>query len=182
MCRAQSVYCGKEERSVVSLLFTATSPAACAYVGSAYTPGSWCSQTHTHTLRFNHMWTVRVLESHMRTVFPKPSLSSRILYLVFPFSLFPSLPVLLPVSHPLIPVHFPSHSSLPLVLAHSYLSPSLPLSAVAPVVPELNSDIDTSNFDEIEDDKGDAETFPPPRAFVGNHLPFVGFTYFKEDE
>ncbi|XP_046905779.1 rho-associated protein kinase 2-like isoform X2 [Hypomesus transpacificus] len=53
---------------------------------------------------------------------------------------------------------------------------------VAPVVPELNSDIDTSNFDEIEDDKGDAETFPPPRAFVGNHLPFVGFTYFKEDE
>uniref|UniRef100_A0A8C5GU49 non-specific serine/threonine protein kinase n=1 Tax=Gouania willdenowi TaxID=441366 RepID=A0A8C5GU49_GOUWI len=42
---------------------------------------------------------------------------------------------------------------------------------VAPVVPELSSDIDTSNFDEIEDDK----------AFVGNQLPFVGFTYFKED-
>ncbi|KAM3861437.1 rho-associated protein kinase 2-like [Diretmus argenteus] len=53
---------------------------------------------------------------------------------------------------------------------------------VAPVVPELSSDIDTSNFDEIEDDKGDAETFPPPRAFVGNQLPFVGFTYFKEDQ
>uniref|UniRef100_A0A673CQD3 Rho-associated protein kinase 2 n=1 Tax=Sphaeramia orbicularis TaxID=375764 RepID=A0A673CQD3_9TELE len=53
---------------------------------------------------------------------------------------------------------------------------------VAPVVPELNSDIDTSNFDDIEDDKGDAETFPPPRAFVGNQLPFVGFTYFKEDQ
>uniref|UniRef100_A0A8C5GV36 Rho-associated protein kinase 2 n=1 Tax=Gouania willdenowi TaxID=441366 RepID=A0A8C5GV36_GOUWI len=43
---------------------------------------------------------------------------------------------------------------------------------VAPVVPELSSDIDTSNFDEIEDDK----------AFVGNQLPFVGFTYFKEDQ
>ncbi|XP_056150984.1 rho-associated protein kinase 2-like [Lampris incognitus] len=53
---------------------------------------------------------------------------------------------------------------------------------VAPVVPELSSDIDTSNFDEIEDDKSDAETFPPPRAFVGNQLPFVGFTYFKEDQ
>ncbi|XP_034018247.1 rho-associated protein kinase 2-like isoform X2 [Thalassophryne amazonica] len=53
---------------------------------------------------------------------------------------------------------------------------------VAPVVPELNSDIDTSNFDEIEVDKGAAETFPPPRAFVGNQLPFVGFTYFKEDQ
>ena len=99
VCRAQSVYCGNEERSVVSLLFTATSPAACAYVGSACTPGSWCLEK-THTLRFNHTWTVQVLESHMRTIFPKPTLSSRILYLVFPFSLFPSLPVLLPVSHP----------------------------------------------------------------------------------
>lgn len=55
-------------------------------------------------------------------------------------------------------------------------------SAVAPVVPELSSDIDTSNFDEIEDDKGDVETFPTPKAFVGNQLPFVGFTYFKEDQ
>uniref|UniRef100_A0A671WC41 non-specific serine/threonine protein kinase n=1 Tax=Sparus aurata TaxID=8175 RepID=A0A671WC41_SPAAU len=53
---------------------------------------------------------------------------------------------------------------------------------VAPVVPELSGDIDTSNFDDIEDDKGDAETFPPPRAFVGNQLPFIGFTYFKEDQ
>ncbi|XP_054586147.2 rho-associated protein kinase 2 isoform X2 [Nothobranchius furzeri] len=54
--------------------------------------------------------------------------------------------------------------------------------SVAPVVPELSSDIDTSNFDEIEDDKGDVETFPTPKAFVGNQLPFVGFTYFKEDQ
>ncbi|XP_047668871.1 rho-associated protein kinase 2 isoform X5 [Tachysurus fulvidraco] len=53
---------------------------------------------------------------------------------------------------------------------------------VAPVVPELSSDIDTSNFDDIEDDKGDVETFPTPKAFVGNQLPFVGFTYFKEDQ
>ncbi|XP_077408681.1 rho-associated protein kinase 2-like isoform X1 [Vanacampus margaritifer] len=53
---------------------------------------------------------------------------------------------------------------------------------VAPVVPELNGDIDTSNFDDFEDDKGAAETFPPPKAFVGNQLPFVGFTYFKEDQ
>ncbi|XP_017157833.1 rho-associated protein kinase 2-like isoform X2 [Poecilia reticulata] len=53
---------------------------------------------------------------------------------------------------------------------------------VAPVVPELNSDIDTSNFDDIEVEKGTAETFPPPRAFAGNQLPFIGFTYFKEDQ
>ncbi|KAM3602727.1 uncharacterized protein V6R79_009673 [Siganus canaliculatus] len=53
---------------------------------------------------------------------------------------------------------------------------------VAPVVPELSGDIDTSNFDDIEDDKRQAEHFPPPKAFVGNQLPFVGFTYFKEDQ
>uniref|UniRef100_A0A8C6MC14 non-specific serine/threonine protein kinase n=1 Tax=Nothobranchius furzeri TaxID=105023 RepID=A0A8C6MC14_NOTFU len=52
---------------------------------------------------------------------------------------------------------------------------------VAPVVPELHSDIDTSNFDDIEAEKGDAETFSPPKAFVGNQLPFIGFTYFKEN-
>ncbi|NP_001080945.1 Rho-associated, coiled-coil containing protein kinase 2 L homeolog [Xenopus laevis] len=52
---------------------------------------------------------------------------------------------------------------------------------VAPVVPELASDIDTSNFDDIEDDKGDAETFQIPKAFAGNQLPFVGFTYYREN-
>lgn len=49
--------------------------------------------------------------------------------------------------------------------------------SVPPVVPELSSDDDTRNFDDI--DKSDAldESFPVPKAFVGNHLPFVGFTY-----
>uniref|UniRef100_A0A4W5MLT0 non-specific serine/threonine protein kinase n=1 Tax=Hucho hucho TaxID=62062 RepID=A0A4W5MLT0_9TELE len=46
---------------------------------------------------------------------------------------------------------------------------------VAPVVPELSSDIDTSNFEEIEDEKGDVETFPTPKAFVGNQLPFCAY-------
>ncbi|CAN9507867.1 unnamed protein product [Ophioblennius macclurei] len=54
--------------------------------------------------------------------------------------------------------------------------------ADAPVVPELHSDIDTSNFDDIDAEQGNAETFPPPKAFVGNQLPFIGFTYFKEDQ
>ncbi|XP_056619691.1 rho-associated protein kinase 2-like isoform X2 [Triplophysa dalaica] len=54
---------------------------------------------------------------------------------------------------------------------------------MAPVVPELSSDIDTSNFDDdIKDDPLSIETFPPPRAFAGNQLPFVGFTYFSEDQ
>uniref|UniRef100_A0A8B9NUV8 non-specific serine/threonine protein kinase n=1 Tax=Accipiter nisus TaxID=211598 RepID=A0A8B9NUV8_9AVES len=50
---------------------------------------------------------------------------------------------------------------------------------VAPVVPDLSSDIDTSNFDDLEEDKGEEETFPIPKAFVGNQLPFVGFTYYS---
>uniref|UniRef100_A0A669AV91 Rho-associated protein kinase 1 n=1 Tax=Oreochromis niloticus TaxID=8128 RepID=A0A669AV91_ORENI len=43
----------------------------------------------------------------------------------------------------------------------------------APVVPELSSDTDTSNFDDIEEDRGEEETFPIPKAFVGNQLPFL---------
>lgn len=50
---------------------------------------------------------------------------------------------------------------------------------MAPVVPDLSSDIDTSNFDDLEEDKGEEETFPIPKAFVGNQLPFVGFTYYS---
>ncbi|XP_065608314.1 rho-associated protein kinase 1 isoform X1 [Cyrtonyx montezumae] len=50
---------------------------------------------------------------------------------------------------------------------------------VAPVVPDLSSDIDTSNFDDLDEDKGEEETFPIPKAFVGNQLPFVGFTYYS---
>lgn len=52
----------------------------------------------------------------------------------------------------------------------------------APVVPELSSDIDTSNFDDIEEDRGEEETFPIPKAFVGNQLPFVGFTYYSGNQ
>ncbi|XP_041359873.1 rho-associated protein kinase 2-like [Gigantopelta aegis] len=51
---------------------------------------------------------------------------------------------------------------------------------VPPVVPELSSDVDTSNFDEIEKEDSPDETFQPPKAFAGNHLPFIGFTYNKE--
>lgn len=57
----------------------------------------------------------------------------------------------------------------------------LPLcAAVPPVIPELSSDVDTSNFDDIEKDDQPEETFQPPKAFAGNHLPFIGFTYNKE--
>lgn len=49
--------------------------------------------------------------------------------------------------------------------------------SVPPVVPELSSDDDTRNFDDIERDDSPEEKFPVPQTFVGNHLPFVGFTY-----
>ncbi|XP_076807223.1 rho-associated protein kinase 2-like isoform X1 [Clavelina lepadiformis] len=48
---------------------------------------------------------------------------------------------------------------------------------VAPVVPELTGDTDTRNFDDIEEEKTDTEQFPTPKAFAGNHLPFIGFTF-----
>ena len=46
-----------------------------------------------------------------------------------------------------------------------------------PVIPELNGDDDTSNFDDIEKEESAEETFPVPKVFAGNNLPFIGFTY-----
>jgi hypothetical protein len=46
-----------------------------------------------------------------------------------------------------------------------------------PVVPELSDDIDTRHFDEVEKERGGEETFPTPKVYAGNHLPFIGFTY-----
>lgn len=48
---------------------------------------------------------------------------------------------------------------------------------VAPVVPELSGDDDTSNFDDIDKEDAFEETFPVPKVFAGNNLPFIGFTY-----
>ncbi|XP_070163939.1 rho-associated, coiled-coil containing protein kinase 2 isoform X1 [Polyergus mexicanus] len=48
---------------------------------------------------------------------------------------------------------------------------------VPPVVPELSGDDDTSNFDDVDKEDGTEESFPVPKAFSGNHLPFIGFTY-----
>lgn len=52
--------------------------------------------------------------------------------------------------------------------------------AVPPVVPELSSDIDTSNFEDIDKDDGPEGSFEIPKAFAGNHLPFIGFTYNRD--
>ncbi|KAI0232793.1 Rho-associated protein kinase 2 [Lamellibrachia satsuma] len=53
---------------------------------------------------------------------------------------------------------------------------------VPPVVPDLSSDIDTSNFDDIEKEDNPEETFAVPKAFAGNQLPFIGFTYNREHQ
>lgn len=67
----------------------------------------------------------------------------------------------------------------------SWLTPSVLLThtlsaGVPPVVPELNGDDDTTNFDEVENDDNPEESFPTVKAFVGNNLPFIGFTYSKD--
>ncbi|RZC39579.1 Pkinase, SMC N and/or Rho Binding domain containing protein [Asbolus verrucosus] len=50
-------------------------------------------------------------------------------------------------------------------------------SSAPPVVPELTGDDDTSNFDDYEKEETSEEMFPVPNSFIGNHLPFIGFTY-----
>lgn len=50
---------------------------------------------------------------------------------------------------------------------------------VPPIVCELSGDDDTRNFDDVENETP-SEDFPTPKAFAGNHLPFVGFTYSKD--
>lgn len=49
--------------------------------------------------------------------------------------------------------------------------------AIPPVVPELSSDDDATHFDDIPEPDSGEEFFPTPKAFAGNHLPFIGFTY-----
>lgn len=57
---------------------------------------------------------------------------------------------------------------------------------IAPVLPELSGDDDTSNFDDVFEPEGNGpngrqphmtEGFPEPKTFAGNNIPFVGFTY-----
>ncbi|KAJ8033656.1 Rho-associated protein kinase 2 [Holothuria leucospilota] len=48
---------------------------------------------------------------------------------------------------------------------------------VPPVVPELASDVDTSNFDPIDPEEQQDGVFQTPKQFTGNNLPFIGFTY-----
>lgn len=52
--------------------------------------------------------------------------------------------------------------------------------SIAPVVPELCGDDDTRNFDDHEKEKAVTETFPEPKTFVGDNIPFVGFTYMDK--
>ena len=56
--------------------------------------------------------------------------------------------------------------------------------SVPPVIPDLKSDDDTSNFDDIDDNDGKLEdnSFPVPKAFAGDQLPFVGFTYSSQEQ
>lgn len=58
---------------------------------------------------------------------------------------------------------------------------------IAPVLPELSGDDDTSNFDDVPEPESNGSrqpgghladsSFPEPKTFAGNNIPFVGFTY-----
>lgn len=55
------------------------------------------------------------------------------------------------------------------------------ISATPPVIPTLQSDDDTSHFEDVDDKEANpADNFQIPKAFAGNQLPFVGFTYSQE--
>ncbi|KAK6051785.1 kinase domain protein, partial [Cooperia oncophora] len=51
--------------------------------------------------------------------------------------------------------------------------------ATPPVIPELKGDDDTTHFEDIEA-KPMNESFQLPKTFIGNQLPFIGFTYSNE--
>ncbi|PIO73577.1 protein kinase domain protein, partial [Teladorsagia circumcincta] len=53
------------------------------------------------------------------------------------------------------------------------------ISATPPVIPELKGDDDTTHFEDIEA-KPMNESFQLPKTFIGNQLPFIGFTYSNE--
>lgn len=57
-------------------------------------------------------------------------------------------------------------------------------SSVPPVIPDLKSDDDTSNFEDAKKSEGKNEetSFPIPKAFAGDQLPFIGFTYSSNDQ
>lgn len=55
--------------------------------------------------------------------------------------------------------------------------------ASVPIVPPLNNDEDTSNFDEIEKSDGPTEeSFSVSKTFAGNQLSFVGFSFSNEQQ
>uniref|UniRef100_A0A914XSS1 non-specific serine/threonine protein kinase n=1 Tax=Panagrolaimus superbus TaxID=310955 RepID=A0A914XSS1_9BILA len=50
-----------------------------------------------------------------------------------------------------------------------------------PYVPSLNGDDDTSHFEDVDQKEANiADGFQIPKAFTGNQLPFIGFTYSNE--
>lgn len=56
----------------------------------------------------------------------------------------------------------------------------LVLIAKPPYLPQLKGDDDTSYFDNIDDKDNKSSEFQIPKAFTGNQLPFIGFTYSND--
>ena len=60
--------------------------------------------------------------------------------------------------------------------AHPFQTIQLATST-APYVPVLSSDVDTSNFETVDPSSGLVSKAPVNPAYVGLHLPFLGFTF-----
>ena len=52
----------------------------------------------------------------------------------------------------------------------------------APWTFEMKSETDTQNFEDVEENKQNEQGFPPARAWVGNQLLFVGFSYSHDPQ
>jgi len=68
------------------------------------------------------------------------------------------------------------------LLTHWYPVQCCAVTAVPPVIPELEGDADTKNFEDVQKDDTPEETFPVPKAYAGNHLPFIGFTFNRDHQ
>eukprot|EP00051_Salpingoeca_urceolata_P010607 m.130086 g.130086 ORF g.130086 m.130086 type:complete len:1456 (+) comp16777_c2_seq1:356-4723(+) len=53
-------------------------------------------------------------------------------------------------------------------------------SHVAPFVPEIDSEVDASNFPDVEKSDVKPQLFAQEHRFSGNQLPFIGFTYTRD--
>jgi hypothetical protein len=83
----------------------------------------------------------------------------------------------------LLPAPKMSMMSLPLVALATTTS-AAPSPAVPPIVPEVKSDVDISNFDHFDEAPEDEFSELPPMSSKGaeTNMPFLGYTFKRYDD